>query len=87
MCGIPPGKEWCQMNIDDFFENAAIAVLLLACFFVAAIAAIINKVLIAAVIMGIVAIVLLLLAWVAYRDARARIRARQKPFTTTDDTH
>lgn len=74
------------MNLKKHAAFIALAVGAFLCI-VAAAAAFAVRLRGADLLMGVVAVILILLAWTDFKDTRARDRAQEKPFTTTDDTH
>lgn len=74
------------MNLKNYAEFIALAVAAFLCI-VIALTAFAVKLRGADILMGVLAVILILLAWGDFKDARARERTKDKPFTTTDDTH
>ena len=86
MSGNPPGTNGAQKTLKNHAQCISLSVAAFRCI-VIAIAAFAVKLRGADILMGVIAVILILLARGDLKDARARERAQEKPFTTTDDTH
>lgn len=75
-----------QMNLKKHAAFIGLAVAALLCIVASAVAFAV-RLRGADLLMGVVSVILILLAWADFKETRARDRAQEKPFTTTDDTH